>query len=218
MQEDSEKVVIAHDIQHIAVIMDGNGRWAQHRSLSRTAGHYAGVRATRTVIEACKSNQIKNLTLFAFSSENWQRPKEEVSTLMKLFLNTLVKELAMMDKNNVCLRFIGDISAFSDKLQLRMQDSVDQTEDNDGLNLSIAMNYGGRWDILQATRSLAKKVQNGILEPRHITEKTIAQHLSLSDLPYPDLLIRTGNESRISNFLMWQLAYAELYFSDVLWP
>ena len=209
---------IAHSIQHIAIIMDGNGRWAQRRSLPRTAGHHAGVKAARAVIEACKPNQIKNLTLFAFSSENWQRPEEEVSTLMELFLNTLAKELATLDKNNVRLRFIGDMSAFSDKLQQRMRESALQTQGNDGLNLSIAVNYGGRWDIAQAARSLAKKVQNGILEPRHITEDAIAQHLSLAELPDPDLLIRTGNESRVSNFLMWQLAYTELHFSDILWP
>jgi undecaprenyl diphosphate synthase len=209
---------IAHSIQHIAIIMDGNGRWAQARKLPRSAGHHAGVKAARAVIEACKPNQIKNLTLFAFSSENWQRPEEEISTLMELFLNTLAKELATLDKNNVRLRFIGDMSAFSDKLQQRMQDSAGKTKDNDGLNLSIAVNYGGRWDVTQAARSLAKKVQNGILEPRHITEKAIAQHLSLADLPDPDLLIRTGNESRVSNFLMWQLAYAELHFSETLWP
>lgn len=209
---------IDHNIQHIAIIMDGNGRWAQRRSLPRTAGHHAGVKAARAVIEACKPKQIKSLTLFAFSSENWQRPEEEVSTLMELFLNTLAKELATLDKNNVRLRFVGDMSAFSDKLQQRMQASAEQTKNNNGLNLSIAVNYGGRWDITQAARSLAKKVQNGILEPRHITEQAIAQHLSLADLPDPDLLIRTGNESRISNFLMWQLAYAELHFSDVLWP
>ena len=208
----------AHNIQHVAIIMDGNGRWAQGRSLPRTAGHHAGVKAARAVIEACKPNKIKNLTLFAFSSENWQRPEEEVSTLMELFLNTLAKELATLHKNNVRLRFIGDMSAFSDKLQQRMQESARQTQDNDGLNLSIAVNYGGRWDITQAARSLAKKVQNGIIEPRHITEQAIAQHLSLADLPDPDLLIRTGNESRVSNFLMWQLAYAELHFSDILWP
>ena len=208
----------AHNIEHIAIIMDGNGRWAQARKLPRSAGHHAGVKAARSVIEACKPNQIKNLTLFAFSSENWQRPEEEVSTLMELFLNTLAKELATLDKNNVRLRFVGDMSAFSDKLQQRMQDSAVQTKDNDGLNLSIAVNYGGRWDITQAARSLAKKVQNGILEPRHITEKAIAQHLSLAELPDPDLLIRTGNESRVSNFLMWQLAYSELHFSEVLWP
>lgn len=218
MPADNEKAFIAHSIQHIAIIMDGNGRWAQARKLPRSAGHHAGVKAARAVIEACKPNQIKNLTLFAFSSENWQRPEEEVSTLMELFLSTLAKELAALDENNVRLRFIGDTSAFSDKLQLRMQASAEQTKDNDGLNLSIAVNYGGRWDIAQAARSLAKKVQNGILEPRHVTEQAIAQHLSLADLPDPDLLIRTGNESRVSNFLMWQLAYAELHFSDVLWP
>ena len=210
--------ITAHKIKHIAIIMDGNGRWAQSRKLPRSAGHHAGVKAARAVIEACKPNQIKNLTLFAFSSENWQRPEEEVSTLMELFLNTLAKELATLDKNNVRLRFVGDMSAFSDKLQQRMQESAAQTQDNDGLNLSIAVNYGGRWDITQAARSLAKKVQNGILEPRHITEQAIAQHLSLAELPDPDLLIRTGNESRVSNFLMWQLAYSELHFSDVLWP
>lgn len=210
--------IVDHSIQHIAIIMDGNGRWAQKRNLPRTAGHHAGVKSARAVIEACKPLKVKHLTLFAFSSENWQRPKEEVSTLMELFLSTLSKELVTLDKNNVRLRFIGDKSAFSEKLQGRMRAAEEQTQNNDGLNLSIAANYGGRWDIAQAARALAKKVQNGILEPRHITEQTLAQHLSLSDLPDPDLLIRTGSESRVSNFLMWQLAYAELHFSDVLWP
>ncbi len=205
-------------VQHIAIIMDGNGRWAQRRNLPRTAGHHAGVKATRAVIEACQPLQIKHLTLFAFSSENWQRPEDEVSTLMSLFLSTLSKELATLHEKNVRLRFIGDKSAFSDKLQQQMRAAEVLTAANDGLNLSIAANYGGRWDITQAARTLAKKVQNGILEPRHITEKALGQHLSLAELPDPDLLIRTGSESRVSNFLMWQLAYTELHFSDVLWP
>lgn len=218
MSKASEKTAEPQSIQHIAIIMDGNGRWAQKRTLPRTAGHRAGVKAARAVIEACEPNQIKYLTLFAFSSENWQRPEEEVSTLMELFLSTLSKELAALDKNNVRLRFIGDKSAFSEKLQQQMTSSETMTEDNDGLQLSIAVNYGGRWDITQAAKALAKKVQNGIIEPRHITEESLSQHLSTSDLPDPDLLIRTGNESRVSNFLMWQLAYSELHFSDVLWP
>lgn len=207
-----------HGIKHIAVIMDGNGRWAQRRSLPRTAGHKAGVKSARAIIEACKPNQIKHLTLFAFSSENWQRPEDEVSTLMELFLSTLSKELQSLHENGIRVRFIGDRSAFSNKLQERMSSAESLTENNDGLHLTIAVSYGGRWDIAQAARAIAKKVQNGILDLRHVTEEAIAQHLSLAGLPDPDLLIRTGGESRVSNFLMWQLAYSELYFSDTLWP
>lgn len=215
---DKPAELIQHGVRHVAIIMDGNGRWAQQRRLPRSAGHRAGVKSAREVIESCKPLQVKYLTLFAFSSENWQRPEEEVSTLMEIFLTTLSKELAALNDNNVCVRFIGDLSAFSDKLRERMKSAQALTQDNTGLQLTIAVNYGGRWDMAQAARSLAKKVQNGILEPRHVTEEAIAQHLSTSDLPDPDLLIRTGSESRVSNFLMWQMAYSELYFSDLMWP
>ncbi|MGM0562747.1 MAG: isoprenyl transferase [Pseudomonadota bacterium] len=204
--------------QHVAIIMDGNGRWARRRGLPRTAGHRAGVKAARAVIEACEPHRIQNLTLFAFSSENWKRPEDEVSTLMQLFTSTLAKELEGLNERNVRLRFIGDKSAFEQKLRDKMQTSEEATAVNTGLQLNIAVNYGGRWDMTQAARSLAKKVQNGIIEPRHITEETIAQHLSLSELPDPDLLLRTGGERRISNFLLWQFAYSEIYFSDTLWP
>jgi len=207
-----------HAIQHIAIIMDGNGRWAQRRGLPRSAGHKSGVKSVRTIIEACEPLKIKHLTLFAFSSENWQRPEDEVGTLMDLFLNTLAKELESLHKNGVRLRFIGDKSAFSNKLQERMKNAEKITENNDTLHLSIAANYGGRWDMTQAARAIAKKVQDGILDMRHVTEESLDQHLSLADIPDPDLLIRTGGESRVSNFLLWQLAYAELYFSDQLWP
>lgn len=204
--------------QHLAIIMDGNGRWAKRRGLPRTAGHRAGVKAARAVIEACEPHRIQHLTLFAFSSENWKRPEDEVSTLMQLFASTLTKEMEGLRERNVRLRFIGDKSAFDEKLRQRMKHAERETADNDGLQLNIAVNYGGRWDITQAARTLAKKVQNGIIEPRHITEESLAQHLSLHELPDPDLLIRTGGERRISNFLLWQFAYSEIHFSDTLWP
>ncbi|EDY85915.1 di-trans,poly-cis-decaprenylcistransferase [gamma proteobacterium HTCC5015] len=214
----SESEATDNKPQHIAIIMDGNGRWAKRRGLPRTAGHKAGVKAARAVIEACEPHRIQHLTLFAFSSENWKRPEDEVSSLMQIFVSTLSKELKSLKERNVRLRFIGDKSAFDEKLRDHMASAETQTADNTGLQLNIAVNYGGRWDMTQAAYALAKKVQNGIIEPRHITEQTVAQHLSLSELPDPDLMIRTGGEHRISNFLLWQLAYAEIYFSPDWWP
>jgi undecaprenyl diphosphate synthase len=204
--------------EHVAIIMDGNGRWAEQRGKARHAGHRAGVDTVRRVIEICGKKGVKVLTLFAFSSENWQRPKTEVKMLMELFFTALNREIRRMHKRNVRLRIIGDISAFSDKLQRLIRESEEKTAGNDGLLLQIAANYGGRWDITQAAQKTAELVKNGELKAEQITEAVLAQHLSGADVIDPDLFIRTGGEKRISNFLLWQCAYTELYFCETLWP
>ncbi len=203
---------------HVAIIMDGNGRWAQKRHLPRFAGHKAGVETVREIVKACGEKGIKVLTLFAFSSENWRRPKKEVGLLMELFLTALEHEVRKLHKNGVRLRIIGDTTAFPDKIQNRIREAEALTADNEALVLNIAANYGGKWDITQAVRELAAQVQLGELSAEQIDADIIASKLSMHDLPEPDLFIRTGGEQRISNFLIWQLAYAELYFTDVLWP
>lgn len=204
--------------QHVAIIMDGNGRWARARMLPRAIGHREGVKSVRRVVEACIDRGISALTLFAFSSENWQRPSEEVSLIMNLFVNTLKKEVDALDRNNVRLRFIGERDAFSDNLRRLISQSEQQTADNRRLDLVIAANYGGQWDITEACRKLAQRVADGSLQPLDIQGEDISNALSMPDLPMPDLFIRTGGERRISNFLLWQLAYTELYFTDLLWP
>lgn len=206
------------DPRHVAIIMDGNGRWAGQRSVRRTEGHKAGVRATQDIIEACGRRGIDALTLFAFSSENWRRPESEVSILLDLFLRTLRSEVAKLGENNVRLRFIGDRSGFSKALQDAMSRAERETAGNDGLELAIAANYGGRWDISQAARQLAEEAAAGTLDPATIEPELLGSRLSLADLPEPDLFIRTGGERRISNYLLWQLAYTELWFTDLLWP
>jgi undecaprenyl diphosphate synthase len=204
--------------QHVAIIMDGNGRWARSRGLPRSAGHRASVKVVRRVVEECAQRKIRYLTLFAFSSENWLRPPDEVGMLMKLFLDSLVREIASLHENQVRLRFIGDRDALGSDLAQSMADAESLTVANPGLGLSVALAYGGRWDIAQACRSLAADVAAGTLVPGEITEAHVAERLALAGLPDPDLLIRTGGERRVSNFLLWNLAYAELYFTDVLWP
>jgi len=194
--------------RHVAIIMDGNNRWAKEHRLKGVAGHKAGVDAVRVEV----------LTLFAFSSENWRRPKDEVSALMHLFLFALEREVRKLHRNNIRLRMIGDRSAFSPAIQKHMEKAEELTAENTGLTLVIAANYGGRWDITQANQKLAEKVAAGELRPSDITEDLIHQHLSIGDLPMPDLLIRTAGEQRISNFLLWHLAYTEFYFPDVFWP
>ena len=203
---------------HVAVIMDGNGRWAQQRRRPRAFGHRAGVQAVRGLIKACLGRGIPCLTLFAFSSENWSRPRGEVSSLMDLFLRSLRKEADDLARNGVRLRFIGDRAAFADELQQAMRDVEQRTRENTQLQLNIAVNYGGRWDIVAAARSLAEQVRRGELDPAAIDSEVFHGQTSLAGLPDPDLLIRTGGEQRISNFLLWQSAYAELYFCDRLWP
>jgi undecaprenyl diphosphate synthase len=204
--------------QHVAIIMDGNGRWAERQNKPRVAGHRAGVEIVRDVVKTCGELGVKVLTLFAFSSENWRRPEKEVGLLMELFLIALEREVKKLNRNNVQLRVIGDVSAFSDKIQQRIKEAEQLTHNNDGLVLNIAANYGGKWDITQAVKKLAQQVQQGEFLPQDISPEDIASHLSMHDLPEPDLFIRTGGEQRISNFLIWQLAYTELYFSPILWP
>lgn len=204
--------------QHIAIVMDGNGRWAKARNLPRTSGHIAGVETVKTTIQACIKQHIPILSLFSFSSENWNRPQTEVASLMDLFLKALQQEIDALSANQVQIRFIGDLSRFSQSLQDLMQKAREQTQHHQKLILNIAINYGGKWDIVQAARALIESVQKEERVVQSIDEKTFERYLTLDDLPHPDLFIRTGGEQRISNFFLWQLAYTELYFSPVYWP
>jgi len=204
--------------QHIAIIMDGNGRWAKQRGQARALGHRAGVKATRNVVEACAQRGVKCLTLFAFSSENWNRPADEVSSLMSLFLEVLQREVDVLNKNDIRVRFIGERSQLSERLQKRLAKAEEQTAGNARMDLVLAVAYGGRWDIVKAAQQVAADVAAGKLAASDIDDTHLQQYLSLTGLSEPDLLIRTGGERRISNFLLWDLAYAELYFTDVLWP
>lgn len=204
--------------RHIAIIMDGNGRWAKQRNLPRYMGHREGVKAVRRVVQACLNRGIEALTLFAFSSENWRRPKAEVGLLMDLFVHTLKKEVNRLDRNGVRMRFIGERGAFDPKMRTLMDAAEQQTADNTDLTLAIAVNYGGRWDVAQAAKRLATRVAEGSLAPEQIDADAVGRELCNADLPEPDLFIRTGGEQRISNYLLWQLAYTELYFTDLLWP
>jgi undecaprenyl diphosphate synthase len=218
MPGDPSAATATNPPRHVAIIMDGNGRWAERRNQPRFMGHKAGVDAVRGVVQACAERRIEVLTLFAFSSENWRRPQQEVGLLMDLFVTALGREVKRLHKNNVQLRIIGAIEAFSPKLQQRIREAQEITKNNTGLKLVVAANYGGRWDIAEAARQLAHRVANGELQPDDITPEVMSGHIALYDLPEPDLFIRTGGEMRISNFLLWQLAYAEMYFTDILWP
>jgi undecaprenyl diphosphate synthase len=209
---------MADSPQHVAIIMDGNGRWARSRGMPRVAGHRASVKVVRNIVEECGRRGVRYLTMFAFSSENWLRPPDEVGMLMGLFLDALVREVADLHRNQVRLRFIGDREQLGAELKQRMQEAESLTQHNTGLGLLVAVAYGGRWDIAQACRSLAADVAAGKLAPGDIDEQQIASRLQLAQIPDPDLLIRTGGEQRISNFLLWNLAYTELYFSETLWP
>ena len=204
--------------RHVAIVMDGNGRWALRRKLPRTAGHRAGVKSVRAVVEESVRQGVGALTLFAFSSENWRRPKSEVSLLMELFMSALRAEVGRLHENGVRLRIVGERSAFPEKLQRRIAEAEEVTAANRALILQIAANYGGRWDIARAARSLAADVRQGRVAPEDLDERLFASRLSFPDLPDPDLFIRTGGEQRISNFVLWQSAYSELYFSDLMWP
>ena len=204
--------------RHVAVVMDGNGRWAKKRFLPRTAGHRAGVSATRSIVENCAKRGVEALTVFAFSSENWNRPKKEVDALMAIFISTLKGEMEKLNKQNVRVKFIGNRTEFIEELQAVINQTEELTADNTGLALTIAANYGGRWDITQACKRVAERVSSGELSLEDIDESVMSEEVCLSALPAVDLFIRTGGESRISNFLMWQLAYAELYFTETLWP
>jgi len=214
--EDSRKV---DDVPaHVAIIMDGNGRWARAHGQPRHLGHRAGVKTTRRIVELAAERGVTTLTLFAFSSENWNRPAEEVSSLMSLFLEVLRREVDALDKNGIRIRFIGAREQLSPRLQKMLRSAEEQTADNDRLELVLAVAYGGRWDIVQAVRKLARSVAEGEMQPQDIDEDDLSAHVSLAGLESPDLLIRTGGERRISNFLLWNMAYTELYFTDTLWP
>jgi undecaprenyl diphosphate synthase len=203
---------------HVAVIMDGNGRWAKMRSQPRHAGHRAGAKAVRNTVETAARRGVSFLTLFAFSSENWQRPAEEVSSLMTLFLEALQREIDDLHRNNVRLNFVGERLRLKSRLQQKIAAAEARTARNDGLTLTVAVAYGGRWDIVNAARELAAQVERGEIRPSSIDEERFGGQLALAGVPDPDLLIRTGGEQRISNFLLWNLAYAELYFCPCLWP
>ena len=204
--------------KHIAIIMDGNGRWAKAQGKPRVFGHKNGVSAVRKTISTAAKLGIKAITLFAFSSENWRRPEEEVGVLMELFISVLSTEVKKLHKNNLRLRIIGDKSRFSERLQSKIAQAEALTQDNTGMVINIAANYGGKWDITQAVRDIAAQVSRGELLLEEIDEAVVANHLTMADLPEVDLLIRTSGECRISNFMLWQLAYAEMYFTPVFWP
>ena len=204
--------------RHLAIIMDGNGRWAERRQRPRTLGHRAGLKAVQVCIDYCLARGIEALTLFAFSSENWNRPQEEVGALMKLFLRMLDSEVEELHRRGVCVAFIGDRSGFPEAIRARMAVAESLTRANKQLALCIAAGYGGRWDIAQACRQLAAEAAAGTLDPAAIDEAMLHSRLALAGLPEPDLFIRTGGDLRISNFLLWQLAYTELWFTETLWP
>lgn len=215
----TQNIPIHSDVpRHLAIIMDGNGRWATRRMLPRTAGHMRGVKAVRRVVESCGNAGVKYLTLFAFSSENWRRPTDEVSLLMRLFVQALEKEVVKLEKQGVRLRVIGDLSRFDKKLRDLIYAAEASTAHHDTLHLTIAANYGGRWDVLNATKQLFINRPDLVQQPEQLTEDDFSPYLSMAFAPEPDLFIRTGGEQRISNFLIWQLAYTELYFTDVYWP
>jgi undecaprenyl diphosphate synthase len=203
---------------HIAIVMDGNGRWAEQRKRPRTFGHQAGQKALRNVVEYCGQIGVPELTVFAFSSENWRRPRTEVKRLMELFMRALDRETRELNDNGVRLRFIGDLERFSPELRERVRAATALTANNRRLTLNVAVNYGGRWDIVTAARQIAEEVAAGRLDPLAIDEELFGARVALGDSPDPDLFIRTGGEMRISNFLLWQSAYTEFWFTPVLWP
>ncbi len=204
--------------QHIAIIMDGNGRWAQEQGQDRLFGHYQGVISVRKVVEAATEIGIEYLTLYAFSTENWERPQEEVTGLMTLFVDTIAKEVPDLHKNNIKLRFIGNLNLLPPHAKQALENATAQTAQNTGLTLIVALSYSSRWELVEATKNIATKVQKGTLQVDQITEATLSESLATKDFPDPELMIRTSGEYRISNFLLYQLAYAELYFSDIRWP
>jgi undecaprenyl diphosphate synthase len=204
--------------QHIAIVMDGNGRWAEQRNLPRVEGHKVGVATVRKVIRCCLERNIPYLSLFAFSSENWSRPDFEVNFLMELFLQSLKNELAELNENGIRMCFTGDLDILTPLLQKQIQESIELTKQNQKLTLNVVINYGGKWDIVSAAKKMHKKILAGQITLEDVNESEFAQCLSTSELPDPDLFIRTSGELRISNFFIWQLAYTELYFTEVLWP
>lgn len=204
--------------QHIAIIMDGNGRWAKSRGKFRVFGHQSAVNAVREAAEGCAELGVKCLTLYAFSTENWNRPKLEVKALMELLMRTIQGELPTLNKNNIRLATIGDTESLPDKCRNALLKSMEQTKDNKQMDLVLALSYSAKWDLVKATQKIAEDVTNGLLKPSDIDEKTINGYLSTSKWPHPELLIRTSGEHRVSNFMLWEIAYSEFYFTDVLWP
>jgi undecaprenyl diphosphate synthase len=204
--------------KHIAIVMDGNGRWAKSRGLPRSSGHQKGVESVRTIVKHCAEIGVNTLTLFAFSSENMNRPSQEVGLLFKLFLTVLKNETKKLKDNNIRLDIIGDLSVFTPEIQGLAEKAQQQLQNNTGLNLVIAANYGGQWDITEAAKKIAAKAAMGEINPRSIDNKVFSSHTALSQYPMVDLLIRTSGEVRISNFLLWDIAYSELYFCETLWP
>ncbi len=213
-----EKIDMSRLPVHIAVIMDGNGRWAKQRGYDRIVGHQNGVTSVRETTEAAAEIGIKYLTLYAFSTENWGRPKQEVDALMELLVDTIEKETPTLNKNNVCLRAIGDLSRLPEGAENKLRNCLKQTETNTGLNLVLALSYSARWEITTAAQAMCRDARDGRLNPDDITDRVVASYLDTRDMPDPDLLIRTSGEQRISNFLLWQLAYTELYFTETHWP
>lgn len=204
--------------KHIAIIMDGNGRWAKKRNLPRVAGHKEGVESVRYMVEACAYLGVEVLTLYTFSTENWKRPKEEVSTLMRLIVMSLQNETDKLNKNNIRLTTIGDLNSLPDIVRKELHQAIEKTKNNTGLTLNLALSYSGRWELLEAVKTIIREFDEGKVNIHNVNEKLISDHLTTKDFPDPDLMIRSGGEYRISNFLLWQLAYAELYVSNVLWP
>jgi undecaprenyl diphosphate synthase len=204
--------------RHIAVIMDGNGRWARQKGAARIFGHRHAIQAVRDICEGCGELGVEYLTLYAFSTENWSRPKEEVDGLMELLVDALQKEMETLQKNKVRLSVIGDVTSLPGSCQNKLKESLKETAGNKGLNVILALSYSGRWEITDAVRKIAREVADGNLRPEDITEKHLTEHLNTSGIPDPELLIRSGGEMRISNFLLWQLAYTELYITDKFWP
>jgi undecaprenyl diphosphate synthase len=204
--------------EHVAIIMDGNGRWAKQRGQMRVFGHQSGVSAVREASEAAAEIGVKYLTLYAFSTENWNRPPAEVTALMTLLVSTIKKEVATLNKNNIRLQAIGNLTGLPDNCFAELMEAIDATKQNTRMTLVLALNYSSRWEITRATRLIAEKVKNGIIDAATIDDNTIAQHLTTANMPDPELLIRTSGEQRISNFLLWQLSYSELYFTETMWP
>ena len=217
-QKNRDKIINGRIPNHIAIIMDGNGRWARARSLPRIAGHREGINSVRVITRICGEIGVRHLTLYTFSTENWRRPPREVGALMKLLLKTINIEIKELHKNNVCFTIIGALDMLPEQTRRGLQEGVQLTKHNTGLNLCLALNYGSRQEIIDATKSLAKKVQSGVMAPEEINEDQFSKELYTRNMPDPDLLVRTSGESRLSNFLLWQNAYTEIYMTDTYWP
>jgi len=217
-QKNRDKIINGRIPNHIAIIMDGNGRWARARSLPRIAGHREGINSVRVITRICGEIGVRHLTLYTFSTENWRRPPREVGALMKLLLKTINIEIKELHKNNVCFTIIGALDMLPEQTRRGLQEGVQLTKHNTGLNLCLALNYGSRQEIIDATKSLAKKVQSGVMTPEEINEDQFSKELYTRNMPDPDLLVRTSGESRLSNFLLWQNAYTEIYMTDTYWP